>query len=146
MTAALIRLVHVGARELGLDDDTRRDLQLVTTGKASLKDMTHGELTRVVEALKARGFTVSAKGKARRPPAARADVRFAHVLWRLLHDAGHAKVGGPKGLNAFIQARFSKKWGAAPLDIDVMQEWSQIRDVIDALTDWCRRTGIDVLK
>lgn len=142
MTARnLQRLVHVGCRELGLDADDRHALQLLATGKESLSDMTDAELNRVVDALKARGFKPANRGK--RPPARRADVRYCHVLWRLLHEAGAVKVAGAAGLNAFIRSRFEKKWGAAPIDIDAMQEWAKIADVVDALKDWCSRVGID---
>jgi hypothetical protein len=144
MTAALIRLVHVGARELGLDDDTRRELQVATTGKASLTAMNAPELRRVIDALKARGFKVNAPRGSGRPAAQRADIRYAHVLWRLLHEAGAVRVAGPTGLNAFIRARFEKSWGAVPIDIDAMREWSEIRDVIDALHAMCGRAGIKI--
>lgn len=146
MTTALIRLVHVGARELGMDDDTRRHLQVLTTGKSSLRDMTDSELTKVIDALKARGFKVEAKGRGKRPAAERPDVRFAHVLWRLLHEAGAVDRAGPAGLNAFIRARFAKAWGSVPIDIDRMQEWREIADVVEALRAMCRRAGIDTSK
>ena len=140
-----IRLIHVAARELGLDADTRHQLQLVATGKASLADMTPAELDRVVEALKARGFKpgrrVSTKG---RQAAARGDVRFVHVLWGKLTRARAVDAGGAKGLNAFIRKRFEASWGAAPLDIDQMQDAAQIATVIEALKAMCRRAGIQL--
>lgn len=140
MTArALQKLVHVGCRELGIEADDRRALQLMVTGKASMSDMTEAELDQVVAALKARGF--AAKG-GRRPSAKRADIRYAHVLWRLLHEKGAVRVAGPAGLNAFIRARFEAKWGSVPIDIDAMQDGGEISDIIDALKDWCQREGI----
>ncbi|MCU0882059.1 MAG: regulatory protein GemA [Hyphomonadaceae bacterium] len=160
MNRALHNLVHVGARELGLDAEARRDLQLAATGKASLKDMTDAEVSAVIERLKAAGFTPApARGPGsaapsgmtgmggkpgQRPAASRADVRFAHVLWRLLADAGEARVRGAPGLNAFIRARFGEAWGAAPIDIDAMRDGRQIAMVIEALKDWCARAGIEV--
>jgi hypothetical protein len=143
MSHPQIRLIHVAARELGLDEDTRRDLQLVTTGKASLRDMTAPELDRVVEALKARGFApgrkVSPKGRKAAP---RGDIRFCHVLWGKLVQAGAVDGAGAKGLNAFIRARFETAWGAAPIDVDKMQDWRQIATVIEALKAMCARAGI----
>ena len=144
----LRRLIHVGCRELGLDSDTRHDLQLVATGKASLSDMTEAEMLRVVEALRQRGFKPGFKsgstGRKSRPAAPRADLRYIHVLWGLLGKAGVLKRPGRDGLNAFVRSRFEKKWGAVPLDIDHLREWEQISDVIDALKDWCRREKIKV--
>ena len=43
MTRALQQLIHVGCRELGIDSDTRRDLQLLVTGKASMADMSKAD-------------------------------------------------------------------------------------------------------
>ena len=143
MTRALQKMVHVGCRELGLDGETRRDLQLLVTGKASMLDMTEGDLAKLVTALKERGFKPHA-GKARkqRPAAPRADVRFAHVLWGKLHKAGVVDQAGAKGLNAFIRARFEKAWGAATFDIDAMQDHRQIATLIDALKGMYTRAGI----
>ncbi|PQV56385.1 uncharacterized protein DUF1018 [Defluviimonas denitrificans] len=142
----LQRMIHVGCRDLGIDNETRHDLQLVVTGKTSMSDMTDRDLQKMVEALKQRGFKPfdrkrPAKGRKAAP---RADVRFCHVMWRLLHQKGAVRVGGAKGLNAFIRARFEKKWGSVPIDIDTMHEWSEISDIVDALKAMCRRNGIEV--
>jgi len=142
----LQRLIHVGCRELGLDQDTRHDLQLVATGKASMADMTEAELEAVVAALKARGFKPGFKGdaKGRRAPASRSDLRFVHVLWKKLGDAGKLKKPGRAGLNAFVRLRFEGKWQAVPIDIDALRDPGQINDVIRALKDWCKREGINL--
>ena len=145
MTRALQKLVHVGCRELGLDGEVRRDLQLVVTGKASMHDMDEADLSKLVTALKERGFKPFAgKGKAKRPAAKRADVRFAHVLWGKLLKAGAVAQGGAKGLNAFVRARFEKSWGAAVFDIDAMQDHRQIATLIEALKGMCARAGIEL--
>lgn len=144
MTAALIRTIHVGCRQLGLDDDTRRELQLRVVGKASLSDMTPAEQQKVLDALKAEGFTPTGGAKVKRAAAARGDVRFCHVLWGMLHRAGAVDVAGAKGLNAFVRARFEKAWGATPIDIDQMRDWQQIAAVIEALKGMCKRAGIEV--
>lgn len=141
---SLQRLIHAGARELGLDDDTRRDLQLVATGKASMRDMTEADLSKMLAALRERGFHPEAPRPGGRAPAPRGDVRFCHVMWRLLAEKGAVRQPGPAGLNAFIRARFEAKWGHVPIDIDAMREWSQISDVVRALKDMCRRAGIDL--
>lgn len=144
MTArSLQRLIHVGARQLGLDADLRHDLQLAATGKASLADMTEAELERVVDALQERGFKPDFKGgsKGRRAPAPRADLRYVHVLWGLL--AAQGKVEGERdALNSFVRSRFGQAWGAEALDVDALRDWRQIADVIEALKAMCRRAGI----
>ena len=147
MTHPQIKLIHVACRELGLDEDTRRDLQLVATGKASLRDMTPRELDAVVTLLKARGFKAQAGSPQRRPTrvaAPRGDVRFCHVLWGKLHRAGVVDAAGAAGLTAFIRKRFEKAWGAVPFDVDSIQDWKQIATVIEALKAMCTRAGIDI--
>jgi len=144
MAGALIRTIHVGCRHLGLDEDTRRALQLRVVGKASLADMTAPEQQKVLDALKAEGFTPSGGAKAKRPPAGRGDVRFCHVLWGKLLSAGAVDVAGAKGLNAFVRARFGDAWGAAPIDIDQVRDWKQVATVIEALKAMCKRAGVEV--
>ena len=147
MTAATIKLIHVGCRSLGIDEETRRDLSMVVTGKDSLRAMSEAELERLLEALKAKGFKPSA-GRKRTPRAfaSRGDVRFCHVLWAKLVRAGAMATPGAVGLNAFVRARFEKSWGAVPIDVDQMRDWQQIAAVIEALKAMCRRHGIETEK
>jgi len=143
MRAALIRKVHVGARQLGIDTETRHLMQIAATGKQSLSDMTEEDLKAVLKVLSNKGFKAS-KGK--RPAAPRADLRYAHKLWSMLGEAGALREPGRKGLNAFVRARFGASWGSVPADIDMLTEWAQIRDVIDALKAMCIRAGVEVEK
>lgn len=140
----LQKLIHVGCRELGIDADTRRDLQLVATGKASMSEMTDAELTRLLDALKARGFQPHAgKGAPQRHPRApRADLRLVHALWGALGRAGKLDKAGRAGLNAFVRRRFGDVWGSVPADIDMLRDAGQIAVVIEALKSWCAREGV----
>jgi hypothetical protein len=152
MTTArnLQRMIHVGCKQLGLDDDTRHDLQLVATGKASMADMSDAELKRVIDALKARGFKPFGNRRegglkgAYKPTAPRADLRFIHVLWGMLGAVDAVRVPGRDGLNAFIRARFEGKWKSVPIDVDTLRDAGQINDVTRALKDMCRRAGVQV--
>ena len=156
MTSArnLQRMIHVGCKQLGLDEDTRRDLQFGATGKASMSAMSDADLLKVVDALKQRGFSPTGnsyfsgrKGAVKRrltPKATRADVRFIHVLWGQLGAAGQLKRADRAGLNAFIRSRFASKWAAVPMDVDALQDAGQINAVIRALKDMCKRAGISI--
>jgi hypothetical protein len=153
MTALLIKKIHVGCRQLGIDEDTRRDLTLRVVGKDSLRACSAAELEAVVDELKAQGFKPEAKAGAKsgakggrkfRPFASRGDVRFCHVLWAKLAQAEAVSVPGSEGLNAFVRARFEKSWGAVPIDVDQMRDWRQIAQVIEALKAMCLRAGIEI--
>lgn len=141
MNRALQKLIHAACRQLGIDGETRRDLQLVVTGKESMAGMTEAELGAVIEELKRRGFA-PVRRKGFRKQASRADLRYCHVLWRLLNEAGVMHRGDREGLNAFIRRQFAAKWGSAPVDIDALREHGQIDDVVQALKAICRRHGI----
>lgn len=143
MTAsrALQQTVHVACRELGLDGEARRDLQLAVTGKASMTDMDDADLEKLLARLKADGFTVRG---GRKPQAPRQDLKFVHVLWWLLAEAGAVERPGRAGLNAFVQVRFGAAWGAVPADIDMIRDHKQIDAVIEALKAMCRRAGITI--
>lgn len=140
MTAALIKTIHVGCRQLGIDAETRHEMQLRLVGKQSLAEMTDAERQRVLDELKARGFTPSSGRRARAP---RADLRLIHVLWARLGHAGALKDPTRKGLNAFIQKRFGEAWGFVPSDIDGLRDAPKIDAVLQALIQWGKREKID---
>ncbi|MEL6639735.1 MAG: regulatory protein GemA [Pseudomonadota bacterium] len=141
MTRALQKLIHVGCRELGLDAQARRDLQMATCGKASMTDMTAVELTAVLDRLKADGFQIKAAGH--RPEAPRRDLKLIHVLWSKLGDAGALKRPGRAGLNAFIRSKFERSWDSVPADVDMLRDHAKIDAVIRALMSWGKRENID---
>lgn len=138
MSTPLIRMIHAACRELGLEEDDRRQMQVTLTGKDSLKKMTQPELKLVANHLRQRGA-----GQAKRPTAKDARIRMIHVLWRKLGEAGALCDTSRKGLNAFIRAKFEASWGSVPLDVDQLREPLQIDDVVQALKAWGKRAGID---
>ena len=140
----LIAMVHVACRDLGISAEDRQDIQRRLTGKASLKDMTQAELTLVVDHMKDRGFKPTTNGGGRRKAAPRKDLRYVHVLWRLLGEAGALTKPGRDGLNAFVRSRFEGKWKSVPIDIDSLRDPGQINDVIRALRDMCARHDVEV--
>lgn len=142
MTRSLHRLIFAGCKSLGLDTDARHDLQLAVTGKASLSDMTEAELKAVVERLKRDGFNADFNGRKKRPRAERGDLRFIHVLWKLLGEAGALSDPSRAGLNAFIRKSFGDHWGTIPADIDMLRDAHRIDQVIQALKSWAARKGV----
>lgn len=145
MSRALQKTIHVGCRELGIDADTRRELQKVITGKASMSDMDTSELLSVVKALRDRGFQ-RAQTPQRYARASRADLRLVHVLWAKLGEAGVLDKPGRAGLNAFIRSQFGNVWASVPVDVDALRDDTQINAVISALKSWCARAGVPLHK
>ena len=60
--------VHIGKKELGLDDDTYRDVLWRVTGKRSCKGMIIKELEAVIKDMESRGFTPKAAPKHGKKP------------------------------------------------------------------------------
>lgn len=139
---ALQRTIHAAAREIGMEAEDRRALQLIATGKPSTATMSEAELGAVLEALKGRGWKPA--GHAGRPRSERPDIRYIHVLWRLLADAGHV-TKDRRALNSFIRTRFGAK-GAAILDVDMMRDGPVIAAVTEALKAMCARHGIETAR
>jgi phage gp16-like protein len=143
MSRALQQKIHVGCRQLGLDSDARRALQVVVTGKASMRDMDDADLLKVLKRLKKDGFNASSKATEKHKAAARPDLRLVHVLWAKLGEAGELRDPTRAGLNKFIRDQFGNTWGSVPADIDMLRDHKQINAVIQALKAWGARAGID---
>jgi hypothetical protein len=94
----LIASIHALAQDLGLDEDTRRDLMARETGLRSAADMNDGQLAKVVGALS------TMKGAAGRDfqPHADPGVRLVHALWREGRGLGVFKAGRPDGFVAAL--------------------------------------------
>lgn len=142
MNDANRRTIFAACRELGLSSENRHDLQLVATGKDSMKGMDDNDARDMIAALEAKGFKKASKGK-RHKTASRPDLRYVHVLWGLLRDADKLKTPTRAGLNAFVRTRFGEAWGAVPADIDMLTDAKKINDITRALKDWCGREGIE---
>ena len=55
----LIQLIHIARNELGMDEDTYRQMLQGLTGKASTKGMDTTQLNCVLESMKRKGFALS---------------------------------------------------------------------------------------
>lgn len=64
----LMAKVHIAKKDLGLDDDTYRDVLERVTGKRSCKGMTIAQLESVIKDMEAHGFTPKAAPKHGKKP------------------------------------------------------------------------------
>lgn len=138
---ALRRHIFAACRELGIDDDGRRDIVANATGKQSMSGMGAADLQLVCDALREKGW----KPKARkgRPLEATKDKRFVWVLWRKLALAGVVK-GDAAALDAFVNnSKFWSKHGTTQTALRFISE-ERTQDVIEALKDVCRRNQVRI--
>ncbi|MDP3322382.1 MAG: regulatory protein GemA [Hydrogenophaga sp.] len=150
--ARLIRLVHVGRRELNLDDAAYRTILQAQGGAASSAAMSVGQLQRVVDYMKRQGFKVATKAKSAQPVrvfqksrrvgltwaageavklASDPESRKARALWLMLHDVGAVRDPSEAALLAYAQ----RQAGVERL------EWVQdMKRIIEPLKAWALRS------
>lgn len=101
----LIRLIHVGKRELSLDEETYR--ALVKSGSKTSHDstsmLTAAQLELVLDAMKARGFIVKTGGKPVSSTLKDPQAQKIRALWLELHTRGYVNNPGDTAMNAFIK-------------------------------------------
>jgi phage gp16-like protein len=134
--ARLIKLVLVGCRELGMDEDTYRLLLSNTVkGKSSTIEMTTPELEKIMRAMRAKGFTVRHKSKSVSQSRALAQYPEAtkiRALWLFLHQLGAVNNPAEVALATYVK-RITK--------VDALQ-WlngQQTETVIESLKKWAMR-------
>lgn len=128
----LIRLIHVGKRELQLDDDTyRAALAGIVPGKTSTKDMTVVQLETVLEHLKKKGFQIRSKAGSR-PQADDAQSKKIRALWLDMHKEGIVKRAEESAMAAYVKRLTG---------VDALQWLSsdQASTVIETLKKWQQR-------
>ncbi len=101
----MIAAVHVGAKNLGLDDATRRKVMQRVTGLSSSSEMTAGQLALVLDEYKrlsgAKAPAVRPAG--RRRPADHPVAGKARALWISLHQLGVVRDASDSALEAFAR-------------------------------------------
>ncbi|WP_334128259.1 gp16 family protein [Sneathiella sp.] len=146
---ALIALVHIGKKELGLDDATYRDMLRGITGKESASKMSAAELNQIADEMKRQGFKAKHRRAGKRKMATHPEARKMRALWMALYDLGivadpresalanHARkvTGGRsrgvedihwiKGQNAYKVIESLKAWAAREGDVD----WSSVSEL-----------------
>lgn len=132
----LIQLIHVGKKQLGLDDDLYREVLESCTGKTSSKEMTLGQLESVLDRMKQLGFQVESKDKSGvKNLADDAQSKLIRYLWLQLHEAGQVRNSDEKALAKFIE----NKVGVSALQFLSTKNADMI---ITHLRQWCKRCGI----
>ncbi|CAN5611899.1 hypothetical protein BH10PSE5_BH10PSE5_01450 [soil metagenome] len=142
---ALTAKIHIGAKELGLAEDTRRDVLEKVTGHRSGKDCTDAQLIMVLAHYRSLGWSPAGAAKppvARKAPAARAErnpakhplAKKARALWISLHQLGAVRDPSERALEAF---------GKRQLGVDRLQwaDQGHSNGLIGALKAMAERAG-----
>lgn len=100
-----IKLIHVGRRELGLDDETYRAmLEMVCSVKSSANLDAAGR-KKVLDHMKSKGFKVKSKagGKVTADPGADPQYRKIQALWSDLARIGVVRVNTEAAIRVYIK-------------------------------------------
>lgn len=153
----LIRLVHVGKRQLGLDEDNYRTILQAQTGKESCAAMDGHDLNRVLRRFRELGFAPSSKGKGKgkgqskklspktRHKSYHTQVDKIRALWIECYRVGAVSDRHEGALNKFVSRMLKID------QVDWLNNWTadaaQTNKVIEALKAMKRRAedkqGVD---
>jgi len=141
---AMLAKVHLGAKDLGLDDDTRRDVLERLTGHRSSADCTDAQLDQVLAEFKRMGWRPKSVGQPATPaqpklafarkPATSPMALKARAMWKSLWNLGVVRNGSEAALEAF---------GKRQLGVDRLQwaDQSMGYRLIEALKQMAERAG-----
>ncbi|MCF5726063.1 regulatory protein GemA [Aeromonas veronii] len=146
----LLTLVHVGRRELSLDDEDYRALLESVTGSRSAKGLKAAQLEAVVTAMKGLGFKVKGNTTGRRSPPSTAhvqapEVRKLRAIWITMKNDGLLHDGSEDALGSFIRRMTANANGGAGIN---RAEWLtsvQAERVLEALKKWHIRLMTDAI-
>ncbi|WP_336958693.1 regulatory protein GemA [Sphingobium aquiterrae] len=122
----LMRAVRAACRRLGIDDDARKDIQAEQIKKASMSDMSIGELGKLLDHLN-RDW----KG----PMGHRAHLGKIKALWWSLYWLGAIDDPGERPISSFVQ----RQTGISALNF---LDHRKAASVIEALKSWAAREGV----
>ncbi|STO57602.1 gp16 family protein [Grimontia hollisae] len=135
----LIKLIHIGKRELGLDDETYRALLQRETGKDSCKSMLNNELDTVLRVMERKGFkrkvTQSKKRlspKTQGKPDVTSKVR---ALWITMAKEGIIRDGSEASLDAYVR-RMTKQQNGSGVDYVAWCTTEQAHHILESLKKW----------
>lgn len=147
----LLARVHIAKKEMGLTDELyRASVGAVVEGKDSAKDLTMGELNKLLKHFESRGWSPKRKARSKntpgkkrkgfRTPSSRPMVRKIYVLWSILHKNGVYSAKRPDGFVKRMTKNHTRPDGIANT------EWLEDDDaylVIEALKKIISREGLE---
>jgi phage gp16-like protein len=144
----LIKLIHIGKRQLELDDDDYRALLTGSVGKSSCSDMNVHQLDQVLSRMKLMGFKPrSTKNKSPKSSQKKYNTQVDKIraLWIDMHKSGIVEDGGEAALNLWIMRITSKRNGGAGVSkVQWLEAESTLATVaLESLKQWYKRVMAD---
>ena len=133
----MVAKVKIAQGQLGLDDDTYRDLLESVTGKRSAAKLKCWELDNVIKRLQQKGFKPTRpKRSGSRTQADDDQSKLIRSLWIQLHEAGKVRDPDERALVNWAKGQFKNSHGIEALQwLDVYQK----RRLIESLKQWLAR-------
>ena len=147
----LLTLVHVGRRELSLDDEDYRALLESVTGSRSAKGLKAAQLEAVVTAMKGLGFKVKGNTTGRRSPPSAAhvqapEVRKLRAIWITMHRHGLLRDGSETALNHYVERQTVRiNNGVGVAEVAWLSE-ALAYLVLESLKNWHKREMVKALQ
>lgn len=139
----LLKIVQVGRRELGLDEEDYRSLLESVTGARSAKGLSAAKLDAVITAMKGLGFKVKggAQVAGRRSPPSSAkvqapEVRKVRAIWITMYNDGFVRDGSDDALGSYIKRMTANANGGAGIGRPEWLTSAQAERVLEALKKW----------
>ncbi|OSP50039.1 GemA protein [Aeromonas hydrophila] len=139
----LLKIVQVGRRELGLDEEDYRALLESVTGARSAKGLSAAKLEAVITAMKGLGFKVKVGAQVnglRSPPSSAKvqapEVRKLRAIWITMSNDGLLQDGSEEALGSFIRRMTANANGGIGVNLAEWLTSAQAERVLEALKKW----------
>lgn len=139
----LLKIVQVGRRELGLDEEDYRALLESVTGARSAKGLSAAKLEAVITAMKGLGFKVKGGAQVnghRSPPSSAKvqapEVRKVRAIWITMYNDGFVRDGSDDALGSYIKRMTANANGGAGISRPEWLTSAQAERVLETLKKW----------
>lgn len=140
------KALFAACRELGIDDETRKQIQLRVVGKDSTSGMSAGEIGLVLDELKqSHGWTPKRQPKraGARPIAPGDQAAKIRALWLALYHLAEIEDPTEAAIDGFARRMTKNAPGRGGAGVDSLRwlDAAAANQVIKALRGWCDRVG-----
>lgn len=131
----LLGKIHIAKKDLGLDDDTYREIIRQAVNKSSAKDCTDRQLLKVVKTFEEKGWKhKKSLNQYRKVPTGRYDLEKIYALWGELQGLGVVKSTELVELDKWVNRMTNGKRSSAQF---LEESWAQ--RIIECLKKWIKR-------